>query len=224
MKLREILKLKMDGAGDNPYSLSEKSGVPQPTIQRILSGQHDDPRSSTVKKLADAYGLSTGELRGETQELQVVSSRLLPTWSNQIDIPQFDVSASMGHGLPQPEDEPIVARMSVNREWIKSILPAISGAQNLQILTGHGDSMEGTFRDGDLLVVDTGVKDVRIDAVYVLALNDELYVKRLQRRPDGTILMISDNKKYEPYLIQNGEREKFQVLGRVVLAWNANKL
>jgi len=84
--------------------------------------------------------------------------------------------------------------------------------------------MRPTFDDGDLLLVDTGVADIKIDAVYVLALEDELYIKRLQRRPDGKYLMISDNKSYEPYVIDNGVKQRFAVKGRVLFAWNGRRL
>ncbi len=60
------------------------------------------------------------------------------------------------------------------------------------------------------------------DAVYVLTLNGRLYIKTLQRRPDGKLVMISDNRKYEPYTI--GESDECVIHGRVIVAWNARKL
>jgi hypothetical protein len=64
-KMREILKELMSRAGDDAYSLEVKSKVPQPTTQRFLSGRHGDPRSSTVKKWANAYGITESQLRGD---------------------------------------------------------------------------------------------------------------------------------------------------------------
>lgn len=148
---------------------------------------------------------------------------LLKEYRDTVVIPVLDVIGSMGPGAMLPDHEEAVERMTVTGAWLRRNITA-SSPNNLALITGYGDSMEGTFNDGDLLLVDRGVTDIKIDGVFVLALNDELYIKRLQRRPDGSVMMISDNKKYEPYLIQNGEREKFQVLGRVVLAWNAKKM
>jgi transcriptional regulator with XRE-family HTH domain len=62
--LRINLKKEMDAKGLNATALSEKSGVPQPTIQRFLSGTHGDPRSTTVRKLAKGLGITELELRG----------------------------------------------------------------------------------------------------------------------------------------------------------------
>lgn len=61
----DLLQLLMQAHNDNQYTLAEKSGVPQPTIGRILSGKHADPRSTTVKKIASAYGLRESHLRGD---------------------------------------------------------------------------------------------------------------------------------------------------------------
>lgn len=69
--LREILKALMEDAGDDAYSIEEKTAnngekVPQPTTHRFLSGQHGEPRSSTVRKWASVYGLTESQLRGDT--------------------------------------------------------------------------------------------------------------------------------------------------------------
>ncbi len=62
--LRKNLKQEMDSRGWNATVLSEKSGVPQPTIQRFLSGTHGDPRSRTIQKLAKGLGTTEAALRG----------------------------------------------------------------------------------------------------------------------------------------------------------------
>lgn len=140
-----------------------------------------------------------------------------------ITIPRLDVSASMGAGLARTVTDEVVEQISVHREWLRRNVNATAPG-NLALLDAKGDSMEGTFSDGDLLLVDRGISEVKVDAVYVLALDDELFIKRLQRRPDGTMLMLSDNPKYPPYELKNGDLSTFQVLGRVLLAWNARRL
>lgn len=62
--MREILQKLMKQHEDTATSLARKSGVPQPTIYRFIKGQHSDPRSAIVKKLAAAYGLTESQLRG----------------------------------------------------------------------------------------------------------------------------------------------------------------
>lgn len=142
-----------------------------------------------------------------------------------VKIPHLTAVASMGSGLPDDlGHDTVVDTVSLSKEWIRSNLTSITSPANLKMLTGYGDSMQGTFSHGDVLFVDTGVSDVKVDAVYVLRLNDELYIKRLQRLPNGDIKMISDNRSYDPYVIENGEKNRFDVLGRVAGVWNFKRL
>jgi len=113
--------------------------------------------------------------------------------------------------------------MHVNETWLRRHAATFSTPDQLALITGFGDSMEPTFADGDTLLVDRGVSDIKLDAIYVLALNDELFVKRIQRGGDGSFTMISDNKNYLPRQVTRSEREHFRVLGRVVMAWNSRR-
>ena len=80
-----------------------------------------------------------------------------------------------------------------------------------------------TFSDGDILLIDVGIAELNVDAVYVLQRDDELYCKRIQRRPTGGYRMISDNPVYPPEDI-DPDRDGFRVLARVVCVWNMRKL
>ncbi len=145
--------------------------------------------------------------------------------STSIFVDVFDARGSMGLGLSQPEHDNVVDRIRLARDWVRSQLAFISSPANLAVLSAYGDSMTPTFADGDILLVDRGVTEIRLDAVYVLSLNSELYVKRIQRRiTDGAVIIKSDNPLYDPVVVDNGERENLSVLGRVVWAWNGRKL
>ncbi len=67
--LRENIQRELDKLGWNAYHLADASGVSQPTIHRILSGQHSDPKTNTVKKLATALKLTEAELRGINNQI-----------------------------------------------------------------------------------------------------------------------------------------------------------
>ncbi len=45
--------------------LSNRTGVPQPTLHRIFYVEGREPRSATLKPLADYFGVSIPQLRGE---------------------------------------------------------------------------------------------------------------------------------------------------------------
>jgi phage repressor protein C with HTH and peptisase S24 domain len=144
---------------------------------------------------------------------------------DSVDVPLMNAAGSMGPGLPAPEHETVVDVLRLSKDWVHSNLKSISSPANLAALSAYGDSMQPTFTDGDILIVDRGVSEIRLDAVYVLQLHGELFVKRVQRRiTDGAVIIRSDNVNYEPAVISNGERESLRVLGRVVWAWNGRKL
>jgi phage repressor protein C with HTH and peptisase S24 domain len=143
--------------------------------------------------------------------------------SCEISVRDMALAASIGNNISRPKPMNAIERMTVSVSWLRSRVK-FNGVNTLSLITAHGDGMEGTFSDGDTLLIDHSVHDIAIDAIYVLTLNDELYIKRLQRCPDGTIQMISDNKRYAPHVIKSRSLSKLHVLGRVLLAWNAGKL
>ncbi|HZR35702.1 MAG TPA: LexA family transcriptional regulator [Nevskia sp.] len=143
--------------------------------------------------------------------------------SSLISIPELNVAGSMGPGALVPDHVEVVRRIVVDPAHLSRKVGYTSKA-SLQFITGYGDSMEPTFSDGDVLLVDAGIYEVRIDAVYVLERENEIFIKRLQRRPDGSLLMISDNKNYQPFAIERDRLGEYKVRGRVILAWNAKRL
>lgn len=68
MGIKENLKTLMDARRVSQYELARQTGVPQPTIQRILSGESKDPKTATVDKLARFLGVDTPELRGTSKK------------------------------------------------------------------------------------------------------------------------------------------------------------
>lgn len=53
---RTWLKLELDRCNLSQAELARMSGVPQPTIQRIISGETGDPRGPTMAKLRRVLG------------------------------------------------------------------------------------------------------------------------------------------------------------------------
>lgn len=142
--------------------------------------------------------------------------------ARKFSIPVLDIEGGMGSGRAQPEYESVVGALDVSPAWVQGHLPKASSPANLRIITGYGDSMSGTYEDGDVLFVDTGYTEIRLDAVYVFELNRELFIKRLQRHPDGTLTAHSDNKRYDPIRIDR--KDAVRVIGRVIGAWNWRRL
>ena len=90
------------------------------------------------------------------------------------------------------------------------------------MISASGDSMEPTISSDDILLVDRSVNEIVYDSIYVVLINGELYVKRFQKTPSRTLLMISDNQKYKSFELKL--EDDIRVLGRVVYHWTGGTL
>jgi phage repressor protein C with HTH and peptisase S24 domain len=203
------------------YEVAHAVGVTYESVRQWVSDR-SEPRSKRLAQLAKLLDSTEEQLRYGSSP-RTSEQSLVPD-DGLVHIPVFDAAASMGPGIQAPEYDVVIGGLQLTEQWVHQHLGSISAARNLAVIPAYGDSMAPTFADGDLLLVDRGVSAIRLDAVYVIGLSGELFIKRLQRRLDGSVLMISDNKLYEPYEVGNGQREQLSVLGRVVWAWAGKKL
>lgn len=217
-KLPELWRYFSDVAGPSHWGMTPAewpAGLTQPLSDEAMSEIGLQPPSNTQNANAGAESAVMGAPEQHLAQLR----------SDAVIVKVFDARASMGLGLAQPEHDTVVDHIRLTKGWVRTHLPTISGPDSLAVLSAYGDSMSPTFADGDILLVDRGVHDIKVDAVYVLALNNELYIKRIQRRiTDGAVIIKSDNPLYDPVVVENGERDGLRVLGRVVWAWNGRKL
>ncbi|MEI6317438.1 MAG: S24 family peptidase [Pseudomonadota bacterium] len=227
-RLRNLLDLRTQTASKTWRELAERADTNEAYLSQIAN-QLPDSKSRKPKavgdKLARKLEKGMGKERGwmdQEHGTAVVASAGAPVDGPDTAIPMLDVRVSAGPGDVRPEDDPIVGSMRLNTLWVRRHLPMITGIQNLVTVIAHGRSMEPTFCDGSILLVDQGVNEIRVDGIYVLAFNSELYVKRVTRRlPDGALLVSSDNPLHQGFTIENGSRESVQVLGRVVWAFDS---
>lgn len=218
------IKTARENLGWNQSELARRLDVSPQAVQKWEKG--GTPRNKRLEDVAEVLGVSVESLltgHGLQPEQSLQDRR--PGLANSVSVPLMNAAASMGLGLAQPDHETVVDVLRLSKEWVHSNLKSATSPANLAALSAYGDSMAPTFADGDILIVDRGVTDIRLDAVYVLALHGELYIKRIQRRiTDGAVIIKSDNPVYEAMVIANGDRDNLQVLGRVLWAWNGRKL
>ncbi len=66
-------------------------------------------------------------------------------------------------------------------------------------------------------MVDKSTTDFKNDGVYVIALDDALYVKRLQILPGKKLKVKSDNLNYDPFEVSLAT-DNSHIVGRVIWA------
>lgn len=160
--------------------------------------------------------------RSDVAEPIEVDQSFLPGFE-ALSIPVLAQSGSMGRGEHQLQDEVVVGRLTVSPQWVSRTLKPLTDIKNLRFIHGYGDSMDPTFSDGDILLVDSGVQDPDIDGVYVLEANDRVYIKRVRQRLDGKYEISSDNPTVKTVDVLDGSHT-VTVRGRVVWCWNGKKL
>lgn len=133
-------------------------------------------------------------------------------------VPFYDVEASAGNGS-LIEQEQKLGEMAFRNDWL-----AAKGlnSSHCALIKARGDSMEPTLFDGDLLLVDLRVNEVKDDAIYILLADNRLIVKRVQVLFNDTLAIISDNPFYATQKIKLDDTEKLNVVGK--LRWHGHEI
>lgn len=140
--------------------------------------------------------------------------------SGDILIPQYDVRASMGHGQVPAEYVEFMRNVVVSGVQLEKLGLEYTSPANLSIITGWGQSMEGTINDRDPLIVDRGVTEFTGDGIYLLTWDGMLYIKRLQKANAEHFDMISDNPKHKDRVVPV---EAVTIHARVLYIWRGMK-
>ncbi|EKN7464079.1 LexA family transcriptional regulator [Campylobacter jejuni] len=221
MELSLRMKEYREYFGWTQTDLSEKSGVSISTIKKYEAGSVDNFTYGNLKKIASAFNLSPASFISEnmSDNSPTISNKICPTSNvilenftqtlndDMINIPFFEnVRASAGSGTYN--DEESTQALGLSKSFLRECFGLYSFI-NLSVILGQGDSMAPTLPENCYLLIQQG--EVAEGEICVTRIEDELYVKRLQKRPK--LKLLSDNKAYEPI---NLEGENFEILGRVV--------
>ena len=110
--------------------------------------------------------------------------------------------------------------MAFRKYWIDNILGIC--AKSLIVIGVKGDSMEGEINNGDIILINKE-DNALLNGIYVIRIEGDLIVKRIQRLPGGIIKVISANSAYESFEIDtNNPSLDFEAIGRV--AWHGRNV
>lgn len=216
--LADRLNEAMASAGMSQGALAKASGIAQPTIWRLVSG---NARGSTkIVEIANALGvrsewLSTGNgpMRDDGQLPRASQVKSQGTDAFRIDV--LDLMVSAGPGIVNQEFVEILRSVEYEPAEARHMFDGRK-AENIRIINVRGDSMSGTIEPGDLLFVDISVKSFDGDGIYAFLYDDTAHVKRLQKMKDK-LLVISDNKSYAAWdPIEKDEMNRVFVFGKVI--------
>tara|TARA_B110000046_G_C12936997_1_gene374027 strand:+ start:170 stop:826 length:657 start_codon:yes stop_codon:yes gene_type:complete len=98
-------------------------------------------------------------------------------------------------------------------DFLIDLIGGKENVKNIEAINVTGDSMEPTLNNGNIIFINKTKQDVAKDGIYAFINENGLFVKRIQRRVDGELDIISDNKEY-PLQIVN--KNCIDILGKVV--------
>jgi len=227
MNISTRLDQAMQQAGILSQSaLARASGIPQPTINRILKGSgKKGPETNTIAALAAACNVSaqwltdgTGPMQRaghtSTAEGEIIQVSVNDESNNFVGVrvvSRYIHAGIGGHGGDvEYEDH---AMLSLPVAWISA---KRLSASNLIAIRVTGDSMYPTLKKGNIVIVNTADNDPQklLDGkLYAVNHNDRPCVKRLEY-VGGRWLLASDNPL--PEFRSRPVDESTEIIGRVV--------
>ena len=229
MNISTRLDQAMQRAGiPSQSALARASGVPQPTINRILKGSgKKGPETNTIAALAAACNVAaqwltdgTGTMEREPQvspdegemievTVSAESRKLVPVRV----VSRYIHAGIDGHGGDVEYED--YAMLTLPLSWVeeKRLSPS-----KLVAIRVTGESMYPTLKRGHIVIVNTADSDPRslIDGkLYAVNHNERPCVKRLEYT-GGQWYLTSDNKL--PEFRNRPVDESTEIIGRVITA------
>lgn len=223
--------------GEKIFALREEQGITQEELAKELNITSrtlqnyeygiSEPKFDTIKQLSKLFNVnidfftSSNDVVSQNKK-DVVSSRKpvvspknstvkkqdLKLSQDNFSVQYFDdVYASAGGGYINEENPPKMIEFS--KSFLRDYLGTVEFSR-LNVIKSKGDSMEPTIPKNALLFIRLG--DVKEGQICVARIEDELYVKRLQKRP--VVKLISDNPDYDPITLHKDEN--FEIIGCVL--------
>lgn len=188
----------------------------------LLTGRGEPSAKSSNKPELQRLSVDDEEsLEAKLQELGEIdiSTLDLGEISKKVEIPEYDVRASMGDGF-------VVDRETIKDSWVFSRRYLVDEMRltlnQLVVIEVVGDSMSPTLESGDRVLVDMADRRIGIPGIFVLWDGDGTVAKRLELVPNSKpqkLMRISDNPHHGRYEVL---AEETNIIGRIV--WFARRL
>lgn len=217
----ERLRQAVRESGGNT-AVAKRAGMHIGTLNNYLGGR--DMKAEALVSLASATGVrlewlarGTGPMHSSESGLfetgtEMAGDDLISPTPGTVRISRYDTRAAAGGGATM--EGAIIGSIEFMEDWLRRSIRR--DPRSLALLECWGDSMEPTIKDGDILMIDTAARDVLSGRIYVLQVDGELRVKRVEKRIAGPVLVVSDNDRYPVEELSADQVERLRVVGEVV--------
>ncbi len=210
-QLRKNLQHLIDKHGTNPTALAAATGVPQPTIHRILTGESKDPRSATVQPLADYFNVTVEFLR--TADAETFDLPLSPELEELANAPPLRPFRNVR----------VVGTVEGGPEGYLEAMPNGDGAieypakhKDAYALRVRGESMRPRIKSGEFIVVEPHIAPSPGDDVVVVCADGRKMVKELMYIRDDEVTLGSINDGFKPISLLLKDIEAMHYVAAIV--------
>lgn len=181
-----ILKRISDKMGfSTNKELADYLDTPYDTLNNWI--KRDSIPLKTIEKVVQNEQLSYDWIFTGKNENNIINDNL----SDGYKIDVLNIKASAGAGIENHIVE-VIDTIILDKNLFKTPI----NPNKIKLIQVSGDSMTPTLNDGDFVVIDEA-KSHGVDGIYAINLHNQILIKRLKFKLDGTIQIISDNKDYE---------------------------
>lgn len=204
LRLNDALKARNKTATD----LSRATGVSSAGVKKWIEGRVLQPKFDDVVAICDYLDISSNWLmKGIGSMVEDEESG-----SNMIALDQVDIK---GYGVVNFEEIPEIKKIYVTPAWFAKNF-AFYNPSNIRIITAQGDSMSPEIENGDAVFIDITDRENLQDGIYLLQVDGELFIKRVQKLIKRRIALISTNKAYKDIELDLDSDIEVRTIGRVI--------
>ncbi len=194
----------------NNKKISEKYEITQQSVGQLKKKK---AINETISFICENEMINLNWVQTGKGEMFISETKENQKNDNNYHIDLLNVRAGAGEGIYNYVVE-TVDTISLDKSFFRTPINT-NKVKGIQV---DGDSMEPTLRDGDYVLIDE-TTTFGVNGIYAIQFGGQILIKRLQFKMDGTVLIISDNNKYQSETFNPTENQlPFQVLGIKVLS------
>ncbi|MGZ9027357.1 MAG: LexA family transcriptional regulator [Telluria sp.] len=212
-----LLRLLREKNGGNQSELARFIGVTPQAVQKWVTGV-TEPRGKNLDAAAQFLGVTAATLKFGTND-QAPTSIIAshpddPHNPEMVYVPESRIEFSAGNGRTAhyeliEDEEPATYRLS----WFQKYGINPNRVRRFRVA---GDSMEPAMYARDTILVNLDETNIVDGKTYAIRYGDELRVKKMYRRLDGTLVLRSVNPAYKDEEVQPDlAQEQITIIGRV---------
>lgn len=190
------LKRYLDRKGVTQTDMARDLNIPETTVSNWMKAE-TYPRPDKIQLMADYFNVRRSDLTEEQP------TNLVEIQPNFVKVPILGKIAC---------GEPLLVAENIEGYTYEPVDSLPNG--NIFSLIAKGDSMEPTIPDNAIVLLKQQ-SDVESGEIAAVQLNEdtEAVLKRIKKQ-NGTVLLVSDNHKYMPIIVN--EQNPARIIGKAI--------